>query len=160
MKINWLVSIWWGTLVVNGLKSSNNPIISRLTGANLSLWREVFISVVEALHCSGYFSTCRGVHFRICEEDHGATSAMHLALTGCQDPCSCGILQYISGLQVSTQSINTDLNLWLNLNLFCMWSGVRNGHKIANSIPLPPYLWNSTMGVHWYCVCSLYFGFC
>ena len=60
------------------------------TCGSSSLWREVFISVVKALHCSGCFSAFRGVHFPICEKDHGTGLALHLFLLGCQG--SCGIV--------------------------------------------------------------------
>ena len=32
---------------------SNDAIVKRVTFFSSSLWREVFLSVVEALHCSG-----------------------------------------------------------------------------------------------------------
>ena len=31
--------------------------------------------MVEALHCSGSHSACRGVHFSVVDEDHGTGSA-------------------------------------------------------------------------------------
>ena len=72
------------------VKSPNNAMVNRLTCDSLSLWREVFLSVVEALHCSGCFSACRSAHFPVCEEDHGTGLALRLALLGCQG--FCGIL--------------------------------------------------------------------
>ena len=72
------------------LKSSNNSNVNRLTRDSSSLWREVFLSVVEALHCSDCFPACRGAHFAVCEEDHGTGLVLRLVLLGCQG--SCGIV--------------------------------------------------------------------
>ena len=70
--------------------SSNNAIVNRVTYDTSSLWREVFLSVFEALLCSCCFSACRGVHFPVCEEDNGIGLTLRLALLGCQG--SCGIV--------------------------------------------------------------------
>ena len=52
----------------------------------------MFVSwwLAGALHCSGCNSACRGVHFPLCEVDHGTGLALRLALSGCQG--SCGIV--------------------------------------------------------------------
>ena len=76
----------------------------------------IILSVVEALHCSGCFSACRGAHFPVCEEDYGTGLALRLDLLGCQG--SCGIVPNgltnsysgYSGHEVSAYSIDTDLN--------------------------------------------------
>ena len=75
--------------------------------------------MVEALHCSGCFSACRGAHFPVCDEDHRNGLALRLAVLRCQG--FCGIVpngpassywdfQYTSGLEVSACSINTKRN--------------------------------------------------
>ena len=61
------------------LKLSNNAIVNRLSCDSLSLWRKVFLLVVEALHYSGCFSACRDAHFPVCEEDHRTGLALCLA---------------------------------------------------------------------------------
>ena len=48
-----------------------------------SLWREVFLSLVEA---PLFWLFCNGAHFTVCEEDHGTGLALRLAL-GCQGSC-------------------------------------------------------------------------
>ena len=61
---------------------SNDAIVKRVTIFSSSLRREVFLSVVEALHCSGWLLASRGAHFPVSEEDHGTGLALRLALSG------------------------------------------------------------------------------
>ena len=151
------------------MKSSNNAIVNRLTRGSLSLWREVFLLVVEALHCSDCFSACWGVHFLVCEKDHGTSLALCLALLGCQGfgdivpngatSSYLGSSVYVSiRLEVSACSIDTDLNYDKNLNIFCMRSCVWNGREVANRVLLALNMWNSLMVVCWYRLCCLYFA--
>ena len=78
---------------------------------------EVFLLVVESLHCSGCFLAYKGVHFPVREEDHRTGLALWLTLIRCQGSCgivptglTVCILRYASGLEVLACSIDTDLN--------------------------------------------------
>ena len=46
----------------------------RVTRNSSSVRRELFLLVVEALHCSGSHSACRGAHLPVVQEDHALVS--------------------------------------------------------------------------------------
>ena len=45
---------------------------------------EIFLSVVIAPYCCGYYSALRSVHFPAVQLDHGTALAFWLAFLGCQ----------------------------------------------------------------------------
>ena len=91
-----------------------------VTRNSLSLRRELFLLVVEALHCSGSHSACRAAHFLLAEEDHRTGLTLGLSLLNLSRfLCYCSkwthqsvleILQHMRGLEVLACSMGTDLN--------------------------------------------------
>ena len=134
----------------------HDRIVYKVTRDSSSVSREIFLSLVEALHSSGC-QACRGGHFPVVEQDDGTGLVLCLALLGCQSSCcnyatgtltwarqsTLGILQYTSGLEVLAYSFDTDFNYnnfipakWIFIAIviflrivFC----VRNDQKISKS---------------------------
>ena len=48
-------------------KNYRSKIPTKITCNSSSVRREKFLSVVEALHCSGFILACRGAHFPVVE---------------------------------------------------------------------------------------------
>ena len=101
------------------LKSSNNSIVNTFSRNSSSLQREVLPSVVEALHCSDFFQLAE-VRTSPCLRritglvQHCAWPCqgvrVPVALSQMSPPVGIRDLQYMSGLEVSACSIDTELN--------------------------------------------------
>ena len=109
---------------------------SKVSRSNSSVRREKFLSVVEALHCSGFLWACRGVHFPVVElEDADRMTHCGMVPNGVTDSI---VLQFTSlcGLEVLACSIDTDFNYYQNNSALKFWFFYENVYFFSSFVPV------------------------